>query len=169
MADVDAVIETEIPIAKLLRALKAIDPELRKGVVRRVKEIGKPVELAIKSNLPQVAPLSGMNNGGRLGWGVGKPANSTTLAFKASASKTDAITPLLSVKVNSAASAMADIAGRKGQGNTRSGRAMIAKLNAISGASRFVYPAGEKAMPGVVDEIQNTIDEVSRIIEKEYA
>jgi len=54
--------------AGLVKALKSIDPELRKQFIKRLKDIGKPVESAIKSGLPPIAPLSGMNNGGRLGW-----------------------------------------------------------------------------------------------------
>jgi hypothetical protein len=154
--------------ANMLKALKSIDPELRKQFVRRVKEIGKPVESAIKSNLPSVAPLSGMNNGGRLGWGVGKPAGSTTLAFKATGSRTKEVTPLLSVKVNSAATAMSDIAGRRGSGVTPSGRAMIARLNAIRAASRYVWPAGLASSKNVENEIQTTIDGASKVINDRY-
>lgn len=169
MADVEVIVDSEIAIARLLKSLRAIDPELRKAVMRRVKEIGKPVDSAIKSNLPTVSPLSGMNNAGRLGWGVGKSSNSTTLKFRATASKFAAVTPLLKVVVNSPATSMIDYAGRKASGNTPSGRAMIAKLNTIRGASRYVYPAGESAMPGVMEQIQITIDEVARIVELEYA
>ncbi len=154
--------------ANLLKALKSVDPELRKQLVRRIKEIGKPVDTAIKANLPTIAPLSGMNNNGRLGWGVGKPATSTTLAFKATASRTSEVSPLLSVKVNSAATAMADIAGRRGNGNTASGRAMIARLNAIRGASRYVWPAGLASVKDTEAQIQTTIEEASKIINDRY-
>jgi len=154
--------------ANLLKALKSIDPELRKQFVRRVKEIGKPVNEAIRSNLPTVAPLSGMNNAGRLGWGVGQSPTSTTLAFKSTGSKTAEVTPLLSVKVNSASTAMADMAGRRSSGNTRSGRAMIQKLNAIRNASRYVYPAGLAASKNVEAEIQTTIEEASAVINERY-
>jgi hypothetical protein len=154
--------------ANLLKALKSIDPELRKAFVRRVKEIGKPVETAIKSNLPTIAPLSGMNNAGRLGWNVGKISNSTTLSFKATGSKTAEVTPLLSVRANSAATAMADIAGRKGSGSTRAGKVLIARLNAIRAASRYVWPAGEGASKGIEDQIQSTIDEASKVVNDRY-
>lgn len=154
--------------ANLLKALKSIDPELRKQFVRRVKEIGKPVDSAIKANLPTVAPLSGMNNNGRLGWGVGKASNNTTLSFKATGSKTAAVTPLLSVRVNSPATAMADIAGRKGSGSTRAGKVLIARLNAIRNASRYVWPAGEGASKNIEDQIQTTIDEASKVINDRY-
>jgi hypothetical protein len=154
--------------ANLLKALKSIDPELRKQFVRRVKEIGKPVNEAIKSNLPTASPLIGMNNSGRLGWGVGQSPTSTTLAFKSTGSKTAEVTPLLSVKVNSAASSVVDMAGRRSSGNTSSGRAMIAKLNSIRNASRYVYPAGLAASKNVEAQIQTTIEEASAVINERY-
>jgi len=154
--------------ANLLKALKSIDPELRKQLVRRIKDIGKPVQTAISSNLPTVAPLSGMNNNGRLGWGVGTSATSTTLSFKSTGSKTSAVTPLLSVKANSAATSIADMAGRRSEGQTRSGRVLIARLNAIRAASRYVYPAGEGASRDVEGQLQITIDEASKVINERY-
>jgi hypothetical protein len=150
-------------INQFLRSLKQVDPDFRKTLVKRVKEIGKPVETAIKSELPVIAPLSGMNNNGRLGWGIGKPVNSTTLSFKATASRYKAVTPLLRVIVNSPATVVADMAGRRSSGSTPSGRNMIKVMNARARrASRYVYPAGEKAKPGVEDQIKITIEEAAR-------
>lgn len=154
--------------ANLLKALKSVDPELRKQFVRRVKEIGKPVQTAIRDGLPTISPLSGMNNNGRLGWGVGTSPTSTTLSFKSTGSKTSAVTPLLAVKVNSAATSVVDMAGRKSAGRTASGRALIAKLNTIRNASRYVYPAGESASKNVEAQIQITIDEASKVINDRY-
>jgi hypothetical protein len=149
-------------VNQFLRSLKRVDPDLRKQLVRRVKEIGKPVQTAIKNNLPAISVLRGMNNNGRLGWGIGKPADSTTLRFKATASKTSAISPLLSVVVNSPATVVTDMAGRRSEGNTKSGRAMIARLNRERRASRYVYPAGDQSKPEVEHQIKATIEEAAR-------
>lgn len=157
------------PINQLTKALKAIDPELRKTFVRNLKEIARPVETAIKQQLPQVSPLSGMNNSGRLGWGVGKAPDSTSVLFKATGSKTSSITPLLSVRANSAASSLVDMAGRKSSGSTPSGKAMISKLNSIRGASRYVYPGGESARNQVIKQIEDVIEETSRVVMRGYA
>jgi len=154
--------------ANLVKALRSIDPELRKRFITRLKDIGKPVESAIKSALPTIAPLSHMNNSGRLGWNVGKQSNSTTLSFKSSASRMKEVTPLLSVRANSAATAMADIAGRKGSGSTNAGRAMIRNLNAMRAASRYVWPAGLSSSKDVESQIQITIDDASKVINERY-
>jgi hypothetical protein len=156
-------------LGRMLRSLRAIDPELRKQLVRRIKEIGKPVESAIKSAIPEIAPLSGMVNKGRLGWGVGKPAKSTTLSLKSSGSKVSSVTPLLRVIVNSPATVMADMAGRRAEGNTPAGRQMIRQLNIRKRrASRFVYPAGDAAKPGVEEQIKATIEVAQREIERKF-
>jgi len=149
-------------VNQFLRSIRRVDPDLRKQLVRRVKEIGKPVQSAIKANLPIQPILKGMVNNGRLGWGVGKPATSTTLRFRATASKTSAVSPLLSVVINSPAMVVTDIAGRRSEGRTKAGRAMIARLNRERRASRFVYPAGDKAKPGVEEQIKATIEEAAR-------
>lgn len=152
----------DVPINKMLKALKEIDPELRKQFVRDAKQVAKPVDTLIKQSIPSVAPLSGMNNNGRLGWGVGKKADSTTIQFKASGSRRTAVTPLVKIRVNSAATVLADMAGRKANGNTRAGRAMIRNLNErVRHASRFVYPAGEKAQPEAEKQIKAIIEKVA--------
>lgn len=155
--------------ANLLKALKSIDPELRKRLVQRVKAIGKPIETSIKSNLPTSAPLSKFNNPYRLGWNVGKPANSTSMRFRSSANKERAVTPLLSIRTNSAAVAVVDMAGRGRGGSTPQGRAMVRNLNERAGrASRYVWPAGLAAQPQAEREIQITIDEASKIVNDRY-
>lgn len=154
-------LETTEPIAKLLKQLKAIDPELRKQFMQNAKAIAKPVESSIKSNLPSVSPLSGAMNNGRLGWNVGKRFDSTTVKFKGTGSKMTSITPLLSVTVNNAAMSMMDMAGRRASGNTGAGRAMISKLNQVRGASRYVYPGGEKALAEAVNALKGIIEDVA--------
>jgi hypothetical protein len=158
-----------MPINQLVKGLKSIDPELRKSFIRNLKSLAKPVDTAIKQQLPQVSPLSGMNNNGRLGWGVGKPPTSTSVLFKSTGSKSNAVTPLLSVRVNSAASSVVDMAGRKSSGSTRSGKAMISKLNSIRAASRYVYPGGESARDQVIKQIEDCIEETSKIVMREFA
>jgi hypothetical protein len=157
----------DVPINKMLKALKEIDPELRKAFVRDAKAVAKPVEAEIKSAIPHVAPLSGMNNRGRLGWGMGKKADSTTIQFKASGSRRSEVTPLVKIRVNSAATVMADMSGRKANGNDARGRVMIRMLNArVRRASRYVYPAGEKAQPEAEKQIKAIIDKVALLFSR---
>ena len=154
-------LETTVPVAKLLKTLKEVDPAFRKEVVQQAKAIARPVESSIKSELPAVSPLSGFVNNGRLGWDVGKKHDSTTVRFKGTGSRMGSVTSLLSVRINSAAMSVMDMAGRKSSGNTASGRAMIAKLNQIRGASRYVYPGGEKALAEATNALKGIIDDVA--------
>jgi hypothetical protein len=157
-----AEIEITGTVNQFLKSMNQVDPDFRKTLIKRVKEIGKPVDTAIKNGLPSIAPLSGMNNNGRLGWGIGKPAKSTTLSFRATGNKFNKVSPLLKVIVNSPATVVSDIAGRRSEGNTRSGRVMIRQLNRERRASRYVYPAGDRAKPGVEEQIKITIEEAAR-------
>lgn len=177
-------LQIEQPIAQYLRELKTVDPELRKQFTKDAKAIGQPVAAAIKSNLPTVAPLSGMNEPGRMGWNVGVPATKTTLKFKGTRSNERAVTPLLGVWVMSPLMAMIDMAGRgKGartgltreydyKGGRRRHRLNgqgASMLSALGGrGSRFVYPAGQRAAVGVEEKLKAIIDVVEKRLTRRF-
>lgn len=104
----------------LIKDLNALEPGMKNAMVREAKAEAAPIVQNIKKVIPSTAPLSGMSkttpnggsNTGRLAWGVGKPAKSVTVKFRSSRSRTRAITPLLSIWVNSPMTAIADIAGK---------------------------------------------------------
>lgn len=107
-------------IRELQRKLRAIEPSLRTEFLREVKTIGKTPERAIKSAIPNEAPLSGMAKpGATLQWGKTKKgsggAKSTTIRFRTKAGGKSLTTTLLGIRVNSAASSVADMAGRSGR------------------------------------------------------
>lgn len=183
MADVEfKPLDIEQPIAQYLRELKTIDPELRKQFTKDAKKIAVPVQQAIKSALPTVAPLSGMNEPGRMGWNVGVPHDKTTLKFKGSRSRDRAVTPLLSVWVMSPLVAMLDIAGRgngKQRGMSREypykggkrrhrlngqGQYMISRLG--RNPSRYVYPAGERARAAIEEQLKAIIEVVANRVNR---
>jgi hypothetical protein len=62
----------------------------------------------------------------------------------------------------SAAFQIADMAGRKARGKTASGRAMISKLNSQKKASRYVYPAAQREIPYVTDQLVGTIRKLTK-------
>jgi hypothetical protein len=111
----------------LIRELEALEPGIKKQLVRDAKDIAKPIASTIKSSIPTTAPLSGMTRSypvasshttgdpeGRLGWGAGKPANSVTIKFRTGRSRISAVTPLVAIWVNSPMTAIADVAGKGG-------------------------------------------------------
>jgi hypothetical protein len=59
------------------------------------------------------------------------------------------------------------MAGRKARGKTKSGKAMINKLNAIAKASRYVYPAAERELPYVINQVEGTIKGLSTSLNNE--
>lgn len=151
----------------LIKDLNALEPGMKNAMVREAKAEAKPIVENIKRVIPTTAPLSGMSkvtksggsNTGRLAWGVGKPAKSVTVKFRSSRSRTKAITPLLSIWVNSPMTAIADIAGKGSmrkakrvtseyayKGGTRThkvttqGRIMVARLRERN-QNDFVYLA----------------------------
>jgi hypothetical protein len=106
-------------IRDLQRKLRAIEPSLRTEFLREVKAIGKSPNQAIKNAIPDVAPLSGFTKpGATLKWGearTGSGAKSTTIRFRTKAGGRSLTTSLLSIRLNSGATSVADMAGRSGR------------------------------------------------------
>jgi len=178
-------------IKGLIRDLEALEPGLKKQLVRDAKSIAKPVVSIIKSQIPTTAPLSGMNESGRLGWGASMtkkgnriPANSVTIKFRTSRSRISAITPLVSVWVNSPMTAIADVAGKGGMRKakritseyaykdgtrrhkvTTQGRWMIKGLKERN-LNNFVYPAVEDKLEDAQAEVKLIIDKYARMVNR---
>ncbi len=174
-------------VRELQRQLKAIEPALQKAMVKDIKTEVKPLQTAVKSALPKVSPLSGANTEGRLGFGQGRPSNSTTIRYRSGYSKRTAITSLVSVIVNSPFTAVMDYAGKGGgtsrsavtrpypyKGGTRThrnngqGQAMIDRLNSIRRPSRFAWPAAEKSLPMVQQKVQAVLNQASAAISRSF-
>lgn len=157
-------------VRELTRRLKAIDPELRKALVRDAKKVAKPVATEIANNIPVAAPLSGMEKPGRLNWeqssnrkGQRIRTKTVRTKFSASGSKKTAVTSLVKVQVMSPAVSMVDMARR---GRTRAGIAMV---NNLAGrASRFVWPAAEKKLPEAKIEVQKILEVASAKITRSF-
>lgn len=112
-------------IRAINRALKEIDPSLRKEFMREAKAIGQEGASLVKPALPPTAPLSGMNTNGRFGWNnqmtkKGRvDATKVAVNFRTSQGKNARkmglqTTSLVSVRVVAPMTAIADIAGRSG-------------------------------------------------------
>ena len=114
----------------LIKDLNALEPTLKKDMVREAKGIAKPIASNIKQAIPMTAPLSGMslasNPNGRLAWGGSRtakgnriPANQVSVRFRTGRSRTRAITPLLAIWVTSPMTAIADAAGYTAKHTTK--------------------------------------------------
>jgi hypothetical protein len=145
-----------IGVNQMIRELKQIEPELYRQLRKDLIQDVKPLYKAIRSNIPTIAPLSGMNNNGRLGWG--KPVRVTA---KINLKKRAGFSSLLTVKTTNAAVEMVDMAGSASSGETPQGRAMIANLPGKH--SRYVWPAARRYLPQIMQAANNTLERYSKI------
>lgn len=147
-------------IRALQKKLRDIEPELRREFMREVKSIGKEPEKAIQRSIDNTAPLSGLNPATRgknatLQWGKVKKgrqgAKSTTVRFRTQAGGKSLNATLLGIRVNSAATSVADMAGRSGRsvgaGFRGSGRTKPTVRTYKDGSQSVVFtkPATQKA------------------------
>lgn len=183
-------------IRTLQKNLREIEPGLRTQFVREIKVVGREAEKPIKSAIRRVQPLSGMRfNYGATGWGQGKPIDSTTVRFRTQAGGKSLTTSLVSVRLNSAAVNIMDMAGRsgrsvgKGKRNSgltpvvrrtasgdlvayarrtpaEAGRAFIAKLNGASGIIK--RGASRIAWPAVEKDLPDFEKRIDSIIQNYY-
>jgi hypothetical protein len=159
-------------IRNLQKKLKAIEPSLRTEFMREVKTIGKTPEKAIKNSIDNQAPLSGLDPSGRgknakLQWGKTKRgsggAKSTTIRFRTKAGGKSLTTTLLGIRVNSAASSVADMAGRSGRyvgaGFKGSGRTRPTVRTYKDGSQSvtFTKPATRKAGEAFIRNLNNRL------------
>ena len=155
-------------VAETVRVLNKLDKEIVKEARRDLRTGAQPVANAIKSNIPNEAPLRGMIHNGRTRWqpsGITAKVK-TNFSKKAQRNETSLVSIVVGAKGKNATGAasfqIADMAGRKAKGKTRSGKAMINKLNSIAKASRYVYPAAEREMPYVTDQLVGTIRKLTK-------
>lgn len=159
-------------IAETVKVLNSIDKEIVKQARRDLRTGAQPVANAIKSNIPTQAPLRGMVHNGRTSWnpsGISAKVK-TNFSKKAERKGTSLVSIVVGGKGKTATGAasfqIADMAGRKAKGNTASGRAMIRKLNAQRKASRYVYPAAQRELPYVRDQVVGTIRKLTKTYNK---
>ena len=157
-----------VGISEVAKTLKGIDNDIVKQARKDLRTGAKPVADAVKQNIPTEAPLRGMVHNGRTAWqpaGV-KVTVKTNFTKKAERKGTSLVSIVAGAqgKNSSGAAAfqIADMAGRKRAGNTRSGRAMIRGLNSSGRASRYVYPAALRQVPYVEDVVRGTIRKLQR-------
>jgi hypothetical protein len=165
-------------IAETVKILNSIDKEIVKQARKDLRTGAQPVANAVKANIPNESPLQGksgsrsptrgMIHRGRTGWNPsGVTARvKTNFSKKAERRGNSLVSIVVGGKGKSGSGAaafqIADMAGRKARGKTASGRAMIQKLNAQKKASRYVYPAAEREIPYVTDQLVGTIRKLTK-------
>ena len=160
---------------QMIKIIRKVQPTIMADLRTNIRQIAAPAQSAVKANIPAVAPLTGMIrvHHGTKTWNYGSPAKSVVVDVKTTGrpNAKGQIT-LGRLRVKSAATVIADMAGRSGKhvnkwATTRpymyrsykngapvdymrthkingQGARMIDKLNERKGtASRFAWPAFE--------------------------
>lgn len=103
----------------LVKVLRQIDPALLREMRKNIRNDADPLRKSVRQGIPVASPLRGMrpdvNKIGRLAWGRGKQANSAVISTKVPRGKSPTgRTSLAKIVVSSAATVMADMAGKSG-------------------------------------------------------
>ena len=161
-----------------LRALRQVDPELRRRVPNEIKSYAQPMLAELKSYAPRVM-LSGWSRKGRTGYRYSSARYKTTLQFRGRPPRTGTfvtptgrkftvrqgdVWPILRVRSKHLAMIIASTARK---GHTDSGRAMVAKLNQTAKADRFVWPIVEKHSDDIERGIRDSFRRYEKIVNRQ--
>lgn len=179
-------------IRTLQRALKNIDPKLRRELLREAKKPAKPVQQSVIAAIGKVTPNSGLQRG-RLNWngsidakGKSHKPTDVKINFRTQSNGRSKETTLVRVRAASPAVTFADMAGRsgkyidagyKGSGRTRpyawrspSG-VYIQRTHAVRGQIEGIFrKLGRKASrfiwPAAERSIPQARNEIDQVIQK---
>lgn len=140
--------------------LRKVEPDGLKELRRDLKtDSGVTAAISsIKSEIPAVAPLSGMtNHGGSTRFTTPRVSVSLRTPRRTMASaESSLITIVAASPKGSFGFELSDMAGRGSGGKNARGRALLRNLEAK--ASRFVYPGFEKKQQNVADGVKRILD-----------
>lgn len=170
-------------VNETIKLMRKFEPQMLKDLRKDIRQIAQPAVLAIKSNSPKVAPLSGMAHNGRTAYSTPKVTVGITPAQRAKAfgsttSNLVVISATGSGKVYGFD--IADMAGRANQAGKYSqtrkfvdprtgdvvrrringqGANLIRVLNSRGGpASRYVYKNIEDKLPAIRQQVARSLD-----------
>jgi hypothetical protein len=161
-----------------LRALRQVDPELRRRVPNEIKSYAQPMLADIKAGMPRQM-LSGWSRKGRTGYRYSSARYKTTLQFRGRPPRTGTFTtatgrtftvrpgevwPVLAVRSKHLALIIASSARK---GHTDSGKAMVRKLNQGAQADRFIWPMVEKHTPDIERGIRDSFRRYEKIVNRQ--
>jgi hypothetical protein len=150
-----------------LKELKNIEPETRKAINARAKDIAKPATDAIKGEYPTQL-LSGMRRAwvqrGRQLFPYDQSKARKGVKLKVDTKKK--ATSVIAIVQDDPAAAIVDMAGKAGGGSPQGAR-FIAALTAIYGRpSRVMWPTYEKNGNAVARNMQDVMEDVMAAVGK---
>lgn len=143
-----------------LAALKDIEPKLKREAMKSIRDAARPMAAMIETQIPTSAPLRGMDNDGRLGWGRVSRKVTTKVGGRRSHSKDE--WPLVSFALKSAPLQLFDMAGRKGRNHLD--EMLTPKFGPASRAAwRTEEPFREQTQRAILEAIK----EMSKTVNKD--
>lgn len=154
-------------VKETLKALRRLDPELRKEFNRNARQLVKPITDLAKSKYT-VLPLSGFRRrwttGGRTLTPITIGRFRGGVTFKVDTSKKRSSVFL--VRQNNAVAAIYDMAGRSNRGNQLDQSLQAAGWGT---ASRVMWPAAEARIGEVRGALNDLVKEAEKIVERGMA
>lgn len=157
-----------VGVRELMKAIRQIDPELRRTTVKEIKSAAKPIQQTAKDAYPSEIMRNwkpGLAGRGRTRGGAGWPGysdqkarSSVKINYGGKARKNEQRWRLLRVVQSDAAASIFDMAGRKnpsGNGTPQAAQFMFNLSGAANGksASRTIWPAVESHMSEVTASV----------------
>jgi hypothetical protein len=158
---------TVFGVKEALKELRDIDPELRKQINARAKDIAKPAVDGIKNKYP-AQYLSGMQRNWTQRSNPKFPYDQTAarkgVNLKIDTSKKNV--SVIRIQQMNPAAAIIDMAGKKGGASPQGGR-FVDALTAIYGQpSRVMWPGYEKNGTEVVRRMFNVVEDLMEMVNK---
>ena len=161
-----------------LKALRQIDPELRRRVPNEIKSYAQPMLAEIKAGMPNQM-TSGWSRKGRTGYRHSSARFKTTLQFRGRPPRAGTfvtpngrkftvkpgdVWPILRVRSRHLALIIASTARK---GHTGSGKALVAALNKEGKADRFIWPIVEKHTKDIERGIRESFRRYEKIVNRQ--
>ena len=165
-----------VGLKETLRDLNKLDKELSKEIRKDIRRTVQPLADKINQAIPGGAPLSGMNHRGRTGWD-----NRKKVAVKLDTRKPRryvdrpgrTVTNVVRVTTKDAPTAIVDMAGRAGGGQSRAPQSRqrpnfsSALTSRLGPPSRFMWREAEDALPEIERETMAIVRRVETIMNRE--
>jgi hypothetical protein len=154
-------------VKEALKELRDIDPELRKAINARAKDVVKPATDAMKAQYPPQL-LSGMRRNwqqrGRQLFPYDQGAARRGVTLKVNTGRKS--TSVISIIQKNPAAAIIDMAGKQG-GNPPQGPRYVAALTALFGQpSRIMWPTYDKNSANVTENMREVVEDLMAAVGK---
>lgn len=146
-------------VQETLRDLRQLQPAVYKETMRNIRKAAKPLQAEAQGRTPTGPPLSGFDHQGRTGWSK----RNARVSVNTGGRRSRGMWTLVKIRMNGAAGALFDMAGRGGSGSSPQGAALVDNLNArYRAASRAMWPAAEAKLDLVQRNVSDAIGDAER-------